>query len=145
MAKPEDKDYPASDCVIVADRHQVLVEGMRALLETVFGTVVMVADEGSLFKTAARLKPCLAIVDLSLPSGSSFQWLPRLHACCPGINIIVTSNHDEPSVRRAALCAGAEGFVLKRTIARDLLPTVNALVTARRSRAEAPPAFSSSA
>ena len=41
--------------------------------------------------------------------------------------MIVLSVHDEPSVRRAAMEAGADAFVLKREIATDLLPAVDAV------------------
>jgi DNA-binding NarL/FixJ family response regulator len=44
-------------CVLLADRHHGLTEGVRGLLETAFGTVVMVADEASLLDGAARLRP----------------------------------------------------------------------------------------
>jgi len=39
--------------------------------------------------------------------------------------VIVLSVHDEQSVRRAAMDAGADAFVLKRAIATDLLPAVD--------------------
>lgn len=116
------------NCVLVADRHHGLTEGMRSLLESVFDAVVMVADEVSLFESAERLQPRLAIVDLSLARGKGLQWVPQLRACCPGLKLIVLSVHDEPAVREAALQAGADGFVLKRAVATDLLPAVDAVL-----------------
>ena len=53
-------------CVLLADRHHDLTEGVRGLLETAFETVVMVADEASLLEGASRLRPDVAVVDLSL-------------------------------------------------------------------------------
>ena len=53
-------------CVLLADRHHGLTEGVRGLLETAFATVVMVADEASLIDAASRLTPEIAVVDLSL-------------------------------------------------------------------------------
>ena len=43
------------------------------------------------------------------------------------MKLIVVSVHDEPGVSRAALEAGAHGFVLKRAIATDLLLAVDAV------------------
>ncbi len=111
-------------CVLLADRHHGLTEGVRGLLETAFGTVVMVADEDSLLEGAGRLRPDVAIVDLSLAHDQSLDWLRALRDRSPGLKVIVLSVHDEPSVRRAALKAGADAFVLKRAIATDLLPAV---------------------
>ena len=42
--------------------------------------------------------------------------------------MIVLSVHDEPSVRRAAVEAGADAFVLKRAIATDLLTAIETLI-----------------
>jgi len=120
-------------CVLLADRHHGLTEGVRGLLETVFEAVVMVADENSLLESAGRLRPTLAVVDLSLAHGDSLRWLPRLRALCPELKILVLSVHDEPSVRRAALEAGADGFVLKRSIATDLLTAVDAALAGERN------------
>jgi two-component system secretion response regulator SsrB len=117
-------DKPKS-CVLLADRHHGLTEGVRGLLETAFGTVVMVADEASLLEGAARLRPDVAIVDLSLAEANGLGWLSELRKSCPHLKVIVVSVHDEPSVRRAALEAGAGAFVLKRSLATDLLLAVD--------------------
>jgi two-component system secretion response regulator SsrB len=111
--------------VLLADRHHGLAEGVRGLLATAFGTVVMVADEASLIEGAGRLQPDVAIVDLSLARDRSLNWLPVLRQDCPGIKVIVLSVHDERSVRDAVLKAGADAFVLKRDIATELLSTVD--------------------
>jgi DNA-binding NarL/FixJ family response regulator len=119
-------------CVLLADRHHGLTEGVRGLLETVFEAVVMVADENSLFESAARLRPTLAVVDLSLARDDSLRWLERLRARSPGLKIIVLSVHDEPSVCRSAMEAGADGFVLKRALATELLPAVDVVLAGQR-------------
>ncbi len=111
-------------CVLLADRHHGLTEGVRGLLETAFGSVVMVADEASLLEGAGRLQPDVAVVDLSLAQDCGLGWLRAVRERCPDLKVIVLSVHDEQTVRRAALEAGADAFVLKRAIATDLLPAV---------------------
>jgi DNA-binding NarL/FixJ family response regulator len=118
-------------CALLADRHHGLTEGVRGLLETSFGTVVMVADEASLLDAAIRLQPEVAVVDLSLSRSGSLGWLQALRTRCPELKVVVLSVHDEQSVRRAVIEAGADAFVLKRAIASDLLNAVDAV---RRSR-----------
>src|SRR5215510_1762792 len=88
------------DCVLLADRHHGLTEGICGLLGTLFRTVVMVADESSLQETAARLHPKVVVADLSLARDYSLHWLERLRQCHPEMKLIVLSVHDEPSVRR---------------------------------------------
>ena len=123
------------DCVLLADRHHGLTEGVRGLLETLFDTVVMVADARSLQESAERLQPQLVVADISLTRDSSLHWLQRLRQRCPETKLIVLSFHDEPSVRRAAIEAGAAGFVLTRAIATELLPAVESVMPDRRDAA----------
>jgi DNA-binding NarL/FixJ family response regulator len=111
-------------CVLLADRHQGLTEGIRGLLETAFGTVVMVADEASLLEGAGRLQPDVAVIDVSLAHDGGLDWLRAVKDRCPHVRMVVLSVHDEETVRRAAFAAGADAFVLKRDIVTDLLPAV---------------------
>jgi two-component system secretion response regulator SsrB len=113
-----------TSCVLLADRHHGLSEGVRGLLETTFGTVVMVADKDSLLDVAFRLQPDVAVVDLSLARDGGLDWLRAVRQRCPDLKVVVLSVHDEEAVRRAALDAGADAFVLKRAIATDLLAVV---------------------
>jgi DNA-binding NarL/FixJ family response regulator len=112
-------------CVLLADRHHNLTEGVRGLLETTFGTVVMVADKASLLDGASRLQPDVAVVDLSLAEDRGLDWRKALRKRCPDLKVVVLSVHDEQSVRDAAMAAGADAFVLKRAISTDLLPAID--------------------
>jgi len=59
-----------------------------------------------------------------LAGGSSLLWIGELRARCPELGLVVISVHDEGSVRRAAMAAGAGAFVVKRAISTELLPAV---------------------
>jgi DNA-binding NarL/FixJ family response regulator len=58
--------------------------------------------------------------------------LRRVRACSPQSKIVLLSVHDQPSVARFALEEGADGVVLKRAIATDLLPAVDAALANRQ-------------
>ncbi len=118
-------------CVLLADRHHGVVEGLRLLLQPMFEIVVMVADQRSLLESAARVSPSVVVVDLSLGRTGEIGWLARLHEVCPGMKVVVVSVHDEPSVSRSAIASGADAFVLKRNIATDLLPACAAVLAGR--------------
>jgi DNA-binding NarL/FixJ family response regulator len=118
-------------CVLLADRHHGLTEGIRGLLETSFDAVVMVADETSFLESAERLRPTIVVADLALTHGESLGWLRRLLVRCPESRVIVLSTHDELTVVRAALEAGAVGFVRKREISSQLLNAVEAVLAGK--------------
>jgi DNA-binding NarL/FixJ family response regulator len=120
------------DCVLLAGRHHGLSEGIRGLLESAFEVVVMVADEMSLLESAKRLAAQMAVVDMSLVREDGFGAVRRLRGVCPTLKLIVISPYDEISVSQSALEAGADGFVLQRTIAADLLSAVDAVRAGQR-------------
>jgi len=118
--------------VILADRNQDMLEGIRGLLETSFDTVLMVADVNSLFTAAEKLPIDLVVVDFSLPVSSGVNIVRQLKRRFPDLKLIVLSIHDEQTVRQEVLAAGAEGFVLKRSAATDLIPAVRAVIAGRK-------------
>jgi len=117
-----------AQCVLVADPHHGLSEGVRRLLATTFDTVVMVADEVSLFESAGRLRSDLAVVDLTLSHGNALEFVRRLRGRFPDMKLIIVSVHDQWTVSRSVLEAGADGFVVKRAIATDLLAAADSVL-----------------
>src|SRR5262245_61234861 len=122
----------AMSCVLLADRHHGLADGMRGLLETAFEVVVMVADRTSFIESARRLQPTLAVVDLSLAHLHGPAWLSELRAASPSLKLILLSVHDEPGVCLSLMEAGVEAFVLKRDIASELMPAVDVVMSGGR-------------
>src|SRR5207248_7542286 len=118
----------ARSCVLLADRHHSLTEGVRGLLETAFSTVFMVADEGSLIEGAQHLRPTVIVADLSLARGDSLAFVRRLREQAGTTKVLMLSVHDEPHVARSAIGAGADGVVLKRAIATDLLTGIESVL-----------------
>ena len=113
--------------LLLADRHLGMLGGVHGLLEDLFDTVLMVADERSLLEAVTTFKPDLVVMDLSLPAGGEANLARRLMACRPDLRLIVLSVYDEPLVARELMSAGVAGFVLKRGAATDLIPAVCAI------------------
>jgi len=95
-----------------------------SLLDGLFESVLMVADERSLVDALTTLEPALVVVDLSLPGEGEANVARRLMGRHPDRRLIVLSVHDEPTVVAQMLSAGVAGFVLKRSAATDLIPAV---------------------
>ena len=107
-------------CVVLADSHQNMLEGIRGLLEAMFEAVVMVADKISLFKAIDRMEPDLLVVDLSLAVSEGENIVSELSKQYPQLKFIVLSLHDEQAAVDRIMSAGASGFVLKRSAGTDL-------------------------
>jgi DNA-binding NarL/FixJ family response regulator len=114
--------------VLLADNHQNMLEGVRHLLESLFETVFMVADEASLIEAAEKLKPDLIVADLSLPVTKEINIVRRLKTAFPGIKLIILSIHDEQTAFGECIDAGACGVVLKRRAVDDLIPAVKSVL-----------------
>jgi len=110
--------------VIIADQSQQLLEGIRCLLNTVFDSVVMVADTESMLDAASRIKADMVVMNLPLGAVCIEDAIKRVRDISPGIKILVISIHDEPATVRRVNSAGADGFVQKRYAAEDLIPAV---------------------
>jgi DNA-binding NarL/FixJ family response regulator len=111
--------------VVLADRHLNLLGGVHGLLNSLFDTVLMVADERALFEAVAKFNPSLVVVDISLPEKSEGNIAKRLLGAYPALRLIVLSVHDDPTIIEPLLVAGTAGYVLKRTVATDLVPAVH--------------------
>jgi DNA-binding NarL/FixJ family response regulator len=118
-------DDQTTSCVLLADRHHGLSEGIRGLLESIFSTVFMVTDEASLVEGARRLRPSVIVADLSLVPGDSLGFAQRLREQAGGAKLVLLSAHDEPAVARSAIAAGADGVILRRALSTDLLEGVD--------------------
>ena len=70
----------------------------------------------------------MAVVDLSLRRGDGLGLIPQIRSHFPQLKLIALSVHEEKNAKVAAIEAGADGFVLKRLIATDLLPTIDAVL-----------------
>jgi DNA-binding NarL/FixJ family response regulator len=105
-----------------------MLEGVRNLLEDLFETVFMVADEASLIEAAEKLKPDLIVADLSLPVTKEINIARRLKKAFPDIKLIILSIHDEQAAVGECIEAGACGVVLKRMAVDDLVPAVEAVL-----------------
>jgi DNA-binding NarL/FixJ family response regulator len=115
-------------CALLAERHSILSEGIRGLLEAMFGTTYIVADIPSLKEGAQRLAPAVIVLDLSMMGDDFPSELQQVLALSPRSRVIVLSVHDQPSVARLALAAGAQGVIIKRKIGSDFLSAVSAVL-----------------
>lgn len=114
--------------ILIADAHPTMMASVRVLLKDLFDVIFMVADEHSLADAIVTNRPNLVLVDLSMPVTSGENVARLLHRLNPELKFIILSVHDEKTVVEGCLSAGANGFVLKRAGATDLIPAVEAVL-----------------
>jgi DNA-binding NarL/FixJ family response regulator len=118
--------------VLLADDHRMVAEGLKSLLEPEFELVGLVEDGRRLLEEAARTKPDVALVDITMPRINGLEAIPLLKRAAPGLKVVVVTMHREPAYARRAFEAGADGFVLKHAAAEELIAAVRAAVEGKR-------------
>ena len=83
-------------------------------------------DEGT--ETAMRLKPDLALVDLTLGNENSLQLIRQLRERLPHTRILVLSMHEEDVFAFPVLRAGADGFVMKQKASQHLFEAIRTVL-----------------
>ncbi|MGH7268549.1 MAG: response regulator [Candidatus Rokuibacteriota bacterium] len=119
--------------IVLADDHQVVRQGLRALLEAEpgFSVIGQVADGLEALDLVARLEPDVAVVDVMMPGLSGLEVTRQIHQRSPGTRVVVLSMHADEGYVLEALRNGASGYVLKDASAHDLVQAVHAAMAGR--------------
>ena len=111
--------------ILLADDYAGLLTAWRRLLEPVYDVVGCVRDGRALLEATGTLAPDVVIADLSMPELNGLEACREIRQTSPHTKIILVTAGGDQSVARAAFRAGASGFVLKHSAARDLLAAVH--------------------
>jgi DNA-binding NarL/FixJ family response regulator len=115
--------------VLLADDHDILREGLKALL-SMQGDMVIVGEAYTgreAVELAQRLKPDVVLLDVSMPELDGLEACRRIRAHQPQVQVLVLTMHEREDYLRQALEAGAAGYLVKRTAATELRLAVRAV------------------
>jgi len=120
---------PESIRVILADDHAVVRKGIREFLETDEGlNVVAEASNGDeALKLIRELRPDVAVLDIQMPGQSGIDVTRAVRTARLAIGVLLLTAFDDEPYIRAALQAGANGYVLKTADAQDIVEAVRAV------------------
>jgi DNA-binding NarL/FixJ family response regulator len=86
--------------------------------------IATVGNGNEVLPEAERLCPEAIVLDISMPGRSGLQILPELRNRMPFMAIVILTAHSEPIYIEEAFRRGADGYVLKSKLAKDLLPAL---------------------
>ncbi|HEY0904680.1 MAG TPA: response regulator transcription factor [Marmoricola sp.] len=109
--------------VYLLDDHEVVRQGLKALLEGA-GGIEVVGESGSAIEATARIpaaKPDVAVLDARLPDGSGIEVCRSVRGVDDSIRALILTSYDDDEALFAAIMAGASGYVLKEIRGSDLV------------------------
>lgn len=125
--------------LVLVDDHDIVRAGIKRLLENQ-KKINVVGDFGSgeaAYRFLRNNNADVVVMDLSMPGKGGIESTRQIKKQFPNINILVLSMHDNPTMAKKVIDAGATGYILKNDIAEDLM---RAILTVAQSK----PIFSNS-
>jgi len=113
--------------ILVADDHEIVRRGARAVLETQPGwEVVAEAKDGrEAVEKAEQEKPDVVLLDISMPELNGLEAARRIRHASPGTEVLVFTMHDSEQMVYEGIGAGARGYLLKSDAGRNLVAAVD--------------------
>ena len=120
--------------VFVADDHAVVREGLASLLAAqpdlrVIGTA---ADGRDTVRQVAKLQPEVVVMDIAMPQMNGIEAARELRDRAPQVRLVILSMHSSVEHVFHALEAGASGYVLKASAAKEIIDAVRVVHAGRR-------------
>jgi DNA-binding NarL/FixJ family response regulator len=101
--------------VVLADDHDLVRSGIKALLSTVEGVrVIAEARNGNeLLQLLESVKPDVVMTDISMPGMDGITAIAEIHSRFPSVKVIVLSMYDTVDFVKRAVASGACGYLMK--------------------------------
>ena len=115
--------------ILLADDHAVVRQGFRMILSA-HSDLEIVGEAGNgreAVELAATLRPDVVVMDVAMPELNGIEATRRLTAENPHIRVVALSMHKDSVYVREILRAGARGYLLKDSVADDLVAAVRAV------------------
>lgn len=121
---------PVRHRIFLVDDHPVTREGVRVLIDQEPDLVVCgQADSApAALQLIQRLKPDLAVVDITLKTTSGIELMKNVKALLPDLPVLIMSMHDESLYAERALRAGAKGYVMKHEASDRILTAIRSVI-----------------
>jgi two-component system invasion response regulator UvrY len=115
--------------VLLADDHSIVRAGLRSLIEETgeMEVVVEAADGKEAISHALKVKPDVAVIDISMPGVDGLEVINQLHSSLPDLPILVLTMHEEEQYVVRSISSGARGYITKRSAPEQLVKAIQQL------------------
>ena len=120
--------------ILIADDHGVVAEGLKHLVEAQadMEVVACVGDGREAVQQSRDLQPDVVLMDLSMPELNGADATRAILQRDPRCRVIVLSMYSDREYVRRALKAGAAGYVVKRSAAKEVVEAIRAVHAGQR-------------
>ena len=119
--------------IVIVDDHQVMRQGLRALLEAQPGFQVVgdTGDGESAVKLVERLHPDILVLDMVMPGINGIEVARQVRIHSPECAVVILSMYGAEGYVREAIQAGARGYVLKKDSVEELASAIREVLAGR--------------
>lgn len=113
--------------VYLADDHQMLIEGMKAVIKTNanFEVVGFSLNGVNLVDNAIEAKTDILVMDINMPEKDGLQVLKELSKSKMFFKVIILSSYDDLKLVREVIKLGAKGYLTKQCVAESIVEALN--------------------
>lgn len=112
--------------VLLVDDHEVVREGLRAMLDAV-EDIEVVGTAATAAEAVRRVgfdDPEIVVLDVRLPDGSGVEVCREIRERFPEVKVLILTSFADEEALMSAIIAGAAGYVLKRIKGQDLVESI---------------------
>lgn len=117
--------------IILADDHALVLDGLRRILEADYDLVATVQDGRALVAEIERLRPDLAVCDISMPLLNGLEALNQCQAAHSRTKFVFVTASPDIELATRAFRLGACGYVLKHAATEELLTAMREALLGR--------------
>ena len=119
--------------ILIADDHEIVRSGLRAIIESHGNWVVTgeAVDGEQTVALALETKPDIAIVDFSMPLMNGLEVSRRITSLHSRTEVLILTMHENEEILTEALLAGVRGFLFKSDAKKHLISAVEELLAHR--------------
>ena len=115
--------------IVIADDNQEIVGTVSRIIDSRYELVGVCNDGESAVRLISKLKPDVALLDIFMPGLDGIEVVSRLRVSETKTKVVILTSMEGPDYVNLALNAGANGFVVKKQMHRDLHKAIETVLS----------------